>query len=99
VLVESKVPSEVEQLLVVQTSKVTLPVSCVSGSRNFAVRVGVVLFRRAASAGLTRVRRRGAGVVVLFVMDAFGSVAVAAGLPVASAVVAHHRGRCRAWCR
>ena len=51
VLLESKLPSELEQLLVVQTSKVTLPVSCVSGSLKVAVRVGVVVFRRAASAG------------------------------------------------
>ena len=54
VLVESKVPSEVEQLLVVQTSNVTFPVSWVSGSVNVAVRVGVTVFRRAVSAGLTR---------------------------------------------
>jgi len=46
VVVESKVPSELEQLLVVQTSKVTLPVSCVSASRNFAVSVGVVVLVR-----------------------------------------------------
>ena len=38
---ESKVPSELEQLLVEQTSKVTLPVSSVSGSLNVAVSVGV----------------------------------------------------------
>src|SRR2546428_10109556 len=51
VTVESKVPRELEQLLVVQTSKVTLPVSWLSGSLKVAVRVGVAVLRRAASAG------------------------------------------------
>src|SRR2546428_12405005 len=41
------------QVVVVQTSKVTLPVSWLSGSLKVAVRVGVVVFRRAASAGET----------------------------------------------
>ena len=86
VLVESKVPSELEQLLVVQTSKVTLPVSYESGSRNFAVSVGVVVLRRAASAGPTKVGVDGEAFVVLLVIDALSRVAVDAALPVASAV-------------
>src|SRR2546427_2350537 len=47
----SKVPSELEQLLVVQTSKVTLPVSWLSGSLKVAVRVGVAVLRRALCLG------------------------------------------------
>src|SRR3989442_15370084 len=47
----SKVPSELEQLLVMQISEVTLPVSWLSGSLKVAVRVGVAVLRRAASAG------------------------------------------------
>src|SRR6266566_2672682 len=86
VLLESKVPSELEQLLVVHTSNVTFPVSCESESRNVAVSVGVALFRRAVSAGLTSVGVDGGTLVVLFVIDAFSSVAVTAGLPVASAM-------------
>src|SRR5438309_6983297 len=86
VLVESKLPSELEQLLVEQTSKVTLPVSCESWSRKVAVNVGVAVFRRAASGG-----RRQAGVdcdsfADVFVTDLLTSVAVAAALPVARAV-------------
>ena len=84
--VESKVPSELEQLLVEQTSKVTLPVSWVSGSMNVAVSVGVAVLSRAVSAGLTSVGVDGAAFVVLLVIEALASVAVAAGLPVASAV-------------
>src|SRR5438309_8258655 len=86
VLVESKVPSELEQLLVVQTSKVTLPVSWVSGSLKVAVSVGVAAFTRAASAGLTSVGVDGETFVVELVIEALRSVAVAAALPVASAV-------------
>src|SRR5207248_7098148 len=82
VLVESKVPSELEQLLVEQTSKLTLPVSWVSLSRNFVVSVGVMLFRRAPAAGLTGVGVDGETFVVEFVIDALVSVAVAAALPV-----------------
>src|SRR5947208_1249416 len=85
VLVKSKVPSELEQLLVEQTSKVTLPVSWLSPSRNVAVSVGVAEFKRAASAGLTNVGVLGATFVVLLVIEAFASVAVAAALPVARA--------------
>ena len=90
VLVESKVPSELEQLLVEQTSKVTLPVSCVSGSLKVAVSVGVAVLSRAVSAGLTSVGVVGAAFVVLFVIEAFVSVAVTAALPVERRV-AHHR--------
>src|SRR5437870_12899523 len=76
VLVESKVPSELEQLLVEQTSKVTLPVSWLSLSRNVAVSVGVAEFKRAASPGLTNVGVPGATFVVLLVIEALVSVAV-----------------------
>src|SRR5205807_4207847 len=86
VLVESKVPSELEQLLVVQTSKVILRVSCVSGSRNVAVSAGVAVFRAAALAGVTSVGVEGEASVVELVIEALVSVAVAAALPVASAV-------------
>src|SRR5256885_16172340 len=87
VLVESKVPSELEQLFVVQTSKVTLPVSWVSASRNFAVSVGVGVLRRAASAGLTRVGVDGATFVVLLGIEALVSVAVAAALTAKSPTI------------
>ena len=60
--------------------------SCVSGSRNVAVKVGVVVLRRAASAGLTSVGVDGDAFVVLLVIEALLRVAVAAGLPVASAL-------------
>src|SRR5439155_25199224 len=86
VLLESKVPSELEQLLVVHTSNVTLPVSCESESRNVAVSVGVALFRRAVSAGLTRVGRSEERRVGKEVIEALLSVAVAAALPVARAM-------------
>src|SRR3954453_8399517 len=82
VLEESKLPSEVEQLLVEQISKVTFPVSLTSGSPNVAVRVGVAVLRRVPSAGETRAGVVGAISVVLFVMDAFVSVPPPAGLPV-----------------
>src|SRR5438034_11669957 len=65
--VESKVPSELEQLLVEQTSKVTLPVSFASGSPKVAVRVGVEVLRRAPSAGDTSAGVDGATFEVLFV--------------------------------
>ena len=77
-------PSELEQLLVEQTSKVTFPVSWPSPSRNVAVRAGVAVFSRAASAGLTRLGVFGVALAVLFVTPI--PVAVAAGLPVARAV-------------
>src|SRR5206468_4584800 len=67
VAVESKVPSELVQLLVEQTSKVTLPVSTLSGSLKVAVSVGVEVFRRDPSAGETSVGVVGAAFVVLFV--------------------------------
>src|SRR5438128_9621608 len=66
VMVYWKVPCELEQLLVVQTSKVTLPVSWVSASLKVAVSVGVVVFRRAASAGETSAGVEGAAFAVLF---------------------------------
>src|SRR6266516_760449 len=84
VLVESKVPSELEQLLVVQTSKVTFPVSTLSGSLKVAVRVGVEVFSRAPSAGETSAGVDGATFEVLFVTAR--PLAVPAALPVGVAV-------------
>ena len=84
VLVESKVPRELEQLLVEQTSKVTLPVSWLSPSRNVAVSVGVCEPTTLASAGLTSVGEVGVAFAVLLVTPI--PLAVAAGLPVARAV-------------
>src|SRR5437588_9627073 len=83
-ILESKVPSELEQLLVEQTSKVTLPVSWLSPSRNVAVRVGVAVFRRAASAGLSREGVSSVAQAVCVVVSR--PLAVAAALPVARAV-------------
>src|SRR5438067_12543434 len=91
VLVESKVPSELEQLLVEQTSKVTLPVSWLSGSLKVAVSVGVAVFSCAASVGVTSVGAFGAAFDVLFVIDALFSVAVAPALPVGVAVRSEER--------
>ena len=67
VLVESKLPSGAEQLLVVQTWKATLPVSSVSGSLNCALRVGVVESMNAPSAGVSRAGVAGAASGVRFV--------------------------------
>jgi hypothetical protein len=86
VLLESNVPSELEQLLVVQTSNVTFPVSCVSASLKVAVSVGVVVLSCTASAGETRAGVDGEAFDVLFVMDALLSVAVLDAFPVVSAV-------------
>ena len=85
VLVESKVASWVEQSLTAQTWKVTLPVSFVSGSLKVAVSAGVALLSCAALAGETSAGVVGARFVVLFVIERC-RVAVAAGLPVGSAV-------------
>src|SRR5206468_2968052 len=87
VLLESKVPSELEQLLVEQTSKVTLPVSFESGSRNVALSVGVAVLTRAASAGLTRIGVEGLPFEALLVIDALLSVAVAAAFPAMSRTI------------
>jgi hypothetical protein len=85
VLVESTVPIGLAQALSVQTWKVTLPVSWVSGSLKVAVSAGVVECRRAALAGETSAGVEGAWSVVLFVIEALFSAAVAAGLPVGAA--------------
>ncbi len=84
VLVESKVPSELEQLLFEQTSKVSLPVSCVSGSVKVAVSVGVVALSLPVSAGETIAGVLGERFAVLLV--AARPLAVTAGLPDARAV-------------
>ncbi len=80
---ESKVPSELEQLLVEQTSKVTLPVSTLSGSAKVAVSVGVEVLSRAASAGDTSAGVDGVTLPVLFVTAR--PLAVTAALPVGNA--------------
>src|SRR2546427_5797095 len=80
----SKVPSELERLLVVQTSKVTLPVSWLSGSLKVAVSVGVGELIDTASAGETSAGAEGETLAVLLV--AALPLAVAAGLPVGRAV-------------
>src|SRR5205823_2389936 len=98
VLVESEVPSEVEQLLVAQTSKVTLPVSWLSGSEKVAVSVGVAVFGCAASAGVTSVGAFGVALVVLLLMVALVEV-LRPGEGDRDAVGGHgggaHRGRGR----
>ena len=95
VLVESKVPIELEHVMFVQTWKVILPVSFVSGSLKVAVNVGVVVLSSAPAVGVTSTGVDGATFVVLFVIEAFVSVAVTAAFPVVCADVAHHRVRAR----
>src|SRR2546427_2551054 len=80
----SKVPSELEQLLVEQTSKVTLPVSWLSGSPKVAVSIGVAVLKRVPSAGETSVGVEGETLAVLFVTAT--PLALAAALPVDVAV-------------
>src|SRR3989442_8687432 len=70
-----------EQLLVVQTSKVTLPVSCVSGSLKVAVRVGVVVFRRSEEHTAELHSRPHLVLGLLLEKKTLVSVAVAAGVP------------------
>src|SRR3989442_7046365 len=60
-----------EQLLVVQTSKVTLPVSWLSASLKVAVRVGVAVLRWAASAGETSAGVEGAALGAVLVTAEF----------------------------
>ena len=67
VLVELNVPTDAEQLLVEQTSNVTLPVSSVSGSLNVALSVGVAVSVKTASAGATSAGVVGAASGVRFV--------------------------------
>ena len=67
VVVESNVPSEAEHELSVQTSKVTLPKSSVSGSAKPAERVGVVELMKTPSAGVERVAAVGFAFGVRFV--------------------------------
>ena len=78
-------PSDVEQLLVEQTSNVIFPVSFTSGSPKVAVSVGVCEPTLLPSFGVTRVGMLGAAFAVLFVIDALPSVAVTAALPVVGA--------------
>src|SRR2546429_681062 len=84
VAVESKGPSELEQLLVEPTSKGTLPVSWLSGSSKVAVSVGVEVLRRVPSAGETSAGVEGATLAVLLVTAR--PIADAAALPVGVAV-------------
>ncbi len=81
---ESTVPSELEQLLVVHTSNVTVPLSFASGSPNAAVSAGVGVLARAPSAGLTSTGVLGARLAVLFVAAA--PLELVAGLPLGGAV-------------
>src|SRR5207253_9816076 len=81
VLVESKAPSELGQLLVEQTSNVTLPVSFASGSSNVAVSVGVMVFKRTPPPGPTSIGAVGAVFAVLFVIEPFPIDPVAAAFP------------------
>src|SRR4051794_36394297 len=67
-----------------QTWKVTEPVSFASGSSNVAVRPGVAVLMRWPSFGVTSVAASGERFAALFVTTI--PLAVAAGLPVASAV-------------
>src|SRR2546428_8105134 len=60
--VQPMVPRELEQLLVVQISEVTLPVSWLSGSLKVAVRVGVAVLRRGGPGGGGRPRGGGGAV-------------------------------------
>src|SRR5437588_11073671 len=85
VLVESKVPSELEQLLVEQTSNVTLPVSFASGSSKVAVSVGVMEFKRTPPPGPTSTGEVGAPFAVLFVIEPFAIDPVAAAFSTAVA--------------
>src|SRR5205823_12501117 len=80
------VPSELEQLLDRKSAEEGKSVYWGWRSRNVAVRLGVVVLSRAVSAGATSVGVDGDAFTVLLVIDAFVSVAVAAALPVASAV-------------
>src|SRR2546422_1036272 len=66
----------------VQTSKVTLPVSWLSGSLNVAVSVGVAVLRRDHTSELKSRRHVGCRLVVVLEIEALVSVAVAAALPV-----------------
>src|SRR5437870_4244604 len=84
--VESNVSTTLEQLLVAHSWNVTLPVSCVSGSENVALSVGVCVVTVAASAGPTRAGIVGAWSAVLLVICAFATVPLAAAFPVGVAV-------------
>ena len=67
-----------------QTSKVSIPVSFASGSLNVAARAGVVVLTRSPSLGVTSAGVLGERFAALFVT--LMPLAVAAGLPLASAV-------------
>jgi hypothetical protein len=76
------VPSELEQSLAAQTSKLMWPASFGSGSSNVAVRSGVAESTKAPSAGVTSEGSSGAMFAVLFVIEMSPSEPVAAALPV-----------------
>src|SRR2546427_12066610 len=86
VFVELNVLSTLEQLLSEHTSNVIVPVSFASGSTKVAVSVGVNTATLLAFGGSTSVGVEGAALLVLLVIEALVSVAVAAGLPVGVAV-------------
>ena len=74
-----KVPSELEQLLVEHTSKVTLPVSLGSGSLKVPLSVGVAELTKTPFAGVPREGVVGATFAELFVTATL--LTVAAGFP------------------
>ncbi len=84
--VESKLPRELEQLLVEQSSKVMWPASFGSGSAKVAVRAGVAESTKTPSAGVTSAGVFGAIDAVPFVIEPFASEPVAAALPVGAVV-------------
>ena len=75
------VPIGVEQLLVVQTWKVIVPVSLGSGSLKVALRVGVAVLSRVAAEGETSAGAVGAMLSVLLVIEPLASESSAASLP------------------
>src|SRR5205823_609761 len=81
---EVKVPRELEQLLVEQTSNVTWPVSFVSGSPKVALSDGVVVPTNTALAGAESEGVLGGRFAVLFVTAT--PAVLAAALPVGGAV-------------
>src|SRR3954469_22257408 len=69
------------QVVFPHTWKVMVPVSLSSWSLNVAVRLGVAVARGEPSAGVTSAGTSGDWLPVLFVIDTFASVAVAAAFP------------------
>src|SRR3954447_13638623 len=83
---ESNAPSDETQPESWHSSNVTWPESFASSSENVALSVGVAVLSRTPDAGETSAGVFGAAFAVLFVIDPFPSVAVAAPLPVGDAI-------------